>query len=98
MVELCVIEVPLSQRQDLLVKKLNQCQVLFDFNDPSACLESKNIKQQALQEMLHYVGTTHGAVPESIYPEVVRMVTTKLSLHHLSKAHSLVYLVFCKHV
>jgi serine/threonine-protein phosphatase 2A regulatory subunit B' len=37
-------------------------------------LESKDIKRQALQEMLHYVGTTRGAVPESIYPEVVRMV------------------------
>ncbi|KAI8335420.1 protein phosphatase 2A regulatory B subunit [Chlamydoabsidia padenii] len=71
-------EVPLSQRQDLLVKKLKQCQVLFDFNDPSACLESKEIKRQALQEMLHYVGTTRGAVPESIYPEVVRMFSVNM--------------------
>ncbi|CAO3596477.1 unnamed protein product [Absidia cylindrospora] len=71
-------EVPVSQRQDLLVKKLKQCQVLFDFNDPSACLESKDIKRQALQEMLHYVGTTRGAVPESIYPEVVRMFSVNM--------------------
>ncbi|KAI9304899.1 protein phosphatase 2A regulatory B subunit [Cunninghamella echinulata] len=71
-------EVPLSQRQDLLVKKLKQCQVLFDFNDPSSNLASKEIKRQALQEMLHYVGTTRGAVPESVYPEVVHMFSLNL--------------------
>ncbi|KAI8059263.1 phosphatase 2A regulatory B subunit-domain-containing protein [Gongronella butleri] len=71
-------EVPLSQRQDLLVKKLIQCQVLFDFNDPSSCLDSKEVKRQALQELLHYVGTTRGAVPESVYPEVVKMFSVNL--------------------
>jgi serine/threonine-protein phosphatase 2A regulatory subunit B' len=66
--------VPPSKRQELFVRKLVQCQVLFDFNDPSSDLRNKDIKRQELQEMLEYVGTSRGAITDMIYPDVIRMV------------------------
>lgn len=70
-------EVPQSKRTDLFLKKLAQCQVLFDFNDPSSDLNGKEIKRQALQDMLEYVATTKGAITDALYPEVVKMVTAE---------------------
>lgn len=55
--------------------KLQQCQVLFDFNDPSSELRNKEIKRQELQEMLEYVATSRGAISDLIYPDVIRMFT-----------------------
>lgn len=66
-------EVPPSERQDLFLKKLVQCQLLFDFSDPSSDLKNKEIKRQELQEMLEYIATIRGAVTDAIYPDVIRM-------------------------
>jgi serine/threonine-protein phosphatase 2A regulatory subunit B' len=68
------LDVPQSKRQELFVIKLIQCQVLFDFNDPSSDLRNKEIKRQELQEMLEYVATSRGAISDLIYPDVIRMV------------------------
>ncbi|KAI8060662.1 phosphatase 2A regulatory B subunit-domain-containing protein [Gilbertella persicaria] len=66
-------EVPPTKRQELFILKLQQCQVLFDFNDPSSELKNKEIKRQELQEMLEYVATSRGAITDLIYPDVIRM-------------------------
>ncbi|KAI8976463.1 phosphatase 2A regulatory B subunit-domain-containing protein [Pilobolus umbonatus] len=71
-------EVPQSKRQELFVRKLLQCHVLFDFNDPSSDLRNKEIKRQELQEMLEYVATTRGAITDSIYPDVIRMFSVNI--------------------
>ncbi|KAL0143441.1 b-type regulatory subunit of protein phosphatase 2A [Mucor lusitanicus] len=68
-------DVPPSKRQELFILKLQQCQVLFDFNDPSSELRNKEIKRQELQEMLEYVATSRGAISDLIYPDVIRMFT-----------------------
>ncbi|KAG0186487.1 hypothetical protein DFQ28_007717 [Apophysomyces sp. BC1034] len=52
--------------------------VLFDFNDASSDLKGKEIKRQALQEMLEYVATTRGTITDPIYPDVIRMFTVNL--------------------
>lgn len=65
---------PPGQRQQLFVRKLVQCQTMFDFNDPSCDLRGKEIKRQALQEMLEYVATTRNVITDQIYPDVIRMV------------------------
>lgn len=74
---------PQSKRQELFVIKLIQCQVLFDFNDPSSDLRNKEIKRQELQEMLEYVATSRGAISDLIYPDVIRMVRNLFD--HLGK-------------
>jgi len=48
---------------------------LFDFNDTSAELKGKQIKAQTLHEMLEYITTQRGVITESVYPEVVGMVS-----------------------
>lgn len=67
-------DVPPARRTDLFLKKLAQCQVLFNFSDPSSDLNGKEIKRQALQDMLEYVATTKGVITDALYPEVVKMV------------------------
>lgn len=69
-----------EQRNELFVQKLQQCRVLFDFNDASSDLEGKQIKSQTLHEMLEYITSQRGVITESIYPEVVSMVSRFLNI------------------
>ena len=48
--------------------------MLFDFNDTNAELKGKQIKTQALHEMLEYITTQRGVITDNVYPEVVKMV------------------------
>jgi len=74
-------EIPVENRGELFIRKLHQCSVLFDFNDASAELKGKQIKAQALHEMLEYITTQRGVITESVYPEVVSMVRHPFSLY-----------------
>ena len=65
----------MHDRSELFVRKLNQCKVIFDFNDASSELKGKQIKAQALHEMLDYITTQRNVITENIYPEVVSMVS-----------------------
>ncbi|KAG7113683.1 Serine/threonine-protein phosphatase 2A 56 kDa regulatory subunit like [Verticillium longisporum] len=47
-------EVPPNRRQDLFMQKIDQCNVIFDFNDASGDMKSKEIKRLALHELLDY--------------------------------------------
>lgn len=67
-------DIAADARPELFIRKLHQCSVLFDFNDASAELKGKQIKAQALHEMLDYVTTQRGVITENIYPEVINMV------------------------
>ena len=70
-----LLEVPPPERHDLFLQKLRQASVVFDFNDVSTDLQGKNIKAQALAEMLDFVTTQKSVITEDIYPEVVKMVS-----------------------
>ncbi|GJN88799.1 hypothetical protein Rhopal_001769-T1 [Rhodotorula paludigena] len=72
------LEVPVNERHDLFLQKLNQCSQVFDFNDASADVSSKQIKSQTLAEMLDWITTQRGVITESIYPEVVHMFASNL--------------------
>ncbi|KAG9041385.1 hypothetical protein FS837_012327, partial [Tulasnella sp. UAMH 9824] len=71
-------EVAHSDRPELFVRKLNQCSVVFDFNDASSELKGKQIKAAALHDMLEYITTQRGVITENVYPEVVKMFATNL--------------------
>ncbi|KAI8141464.1 protein phosphatase 2A regulatory B subunit [Fennellomyces sp. T-0311] len=71
-------EVPPTYRHELLVRKLAQCQILFDFNDASSDLMNKEIKRSALQEILDYVSTARGVFSDTIYADIVRMFAINL--------------------
>ena len=65
-------------RQDLFLRKIGQCAVVFDFNDASSELKGKEIKRQALTEILDYITNNRGVITEPVYPEVVNMVRSRL--------------------
>ncbi|KWU45009.1 protein phosphatase 2A regulatory B subunit [Rhodotorula sp. JG-1b] len=71
------LEVPIVERHELFVQKLHQCAHVFDFNDASADVGSKQIKSQTLAEMLDWITTQRGVITENIYPEVVHMASRR---------------------
>ena len=72
---LSVADTPGSEQQDLFIKKLQQCCVVFDFMDPVADLKSKEIKRACLNELVDYITATRGVLTEPTYPEIVKMVS-----------------------
>lgn len=71
---LLLTEVAHIDRQELFLKKIGQCAVIFDFNDASSELKGKEIKRQTLSEILEYITNNRGVITEPVYPEVVNMV------------------------
>ncbi|BFZ59932.1 serine/threonine-protein phosphatase 2A 56 kDa regulatory subunit delta isoform [Saitoella coloradoensis] len=71
-------EVPTSNRQELFIQKLDQCNVIFDFNDASADMKSKEVKRMALHELLEYVSSNRNVITEPLYPKVVTMFSNNL--------------------
>ncbi|EPE24873.1 ARM repeat-containing protein [Glarea lozoyensis ATCC 20868] len=71
-------EVPPNRRQELFMQKIDQCNVIFDFNDASGDMKSKEIKRLALHELLDYVANNRQVITESMYPRVVEMFSKNL--------------------
>ncbi|KAH0565407.1 Serine/threonine-protein phosphatase 2A 56 kDa regulatory subunit delta isoform [Trichoglossum hirsutum] len=71
-------EVPPNRRQDLFMQKIDQCNVIFDFNDASGDMKSKEIKRLALHELLDYVANNRQVITEPMYPRVVEMFSKNL--------------------
>ncbi|KAL7641777.1 UNVERIFIED_CONTAM: hypothetical protein RMT77_007651 [Armadillidium vulgare] len=68
-----------NEREELFIKKIQQCGVLFDFvSDPLSDLKWKEVKRAALNEMVEYVTTQRNVITEAIYPEVVHMFAINL--------------------
>ena len=71
-------EVPPNRRQDLFMNKIDQCNIIFDFNDASGDMKSKEIKRLALHELLDYVANNRQVITEPMYPKVVEMFSKNL--------------------
>ncbi|RAH67423.1 protein phosphatase 2A regulatory subunit RTS1 [Aspergillus aculeatinus CBS 121060] len=71
-------EVPPNRRQDLFMQKIDQCNIIFDFNDPTADMKSKEIKRLALHELLDYIANNRSVITEPMYPRVVEMFAKNL--------------------
>ncbi|KAI9864727.1 MAG: Serine/threonine-protein phosphatase 2A 56 kDa regulatory subunit delta isoform [Vezdaea acicularis] len=71
-------EVPPNRRQELFMQKIDQCNIIFDFNDASGDMKSKEIKRLALHELLDYVANNRQVITESMYPRVVDMFSKNL--------------------
>ncbi|KAI9104097.1 phosphatase 2A regulatory B subunit-domain-containing protein [Phlyctochytrium arcticum] len=71
-------DVAATERQDLLIRKIQQCNVIFDFNDAFSDLKGKEIKRQTLTELVEYISNNRGVITEPIYPEVIHMFSTNL--------------------
>ncbi|KAE8654426.1 Serine/threonine protein phosphatase 2A 59 kDa regulatory subunit B' gamma isoform [Hibiscus syriacus] len=71
-------DVPASEKQNLFIKKLNLCCVIFDFTDPTNNLKEKEIKRQTLLELVEYVTSANGKFSDAVLQEIVEMVSTNL--------------------
>ncbi|KAG0308238.1 hypothetical protein BGZ98_008579 [Dissophora globulifera] len=63
-----------ADRHELFLRKISQCTVVFDFNDASSELNGKEIKRQALAEILEHITNNLGVITEPVYPAIVNMV------------------------
>lgn len=63
-----------QEQEELMIRKLRQCSVPFDFMDPMAELKGKEIKRDTLNELVDYVSTSRGVLTENMYPEIIKMV------------------------
>ena len=71
-------EVPPHRREELFMQKIDQCNIIFDFNDASGDMKSKEIKRLALHELLDYVANNRSVITERMYPRVVEMFSKNL--------------------
>lgn len=60
------------------MQKIDQCNIIFDFNDASGDMKSKEIKRLALHELLDYVANNRQVITEKMYPRVVEMFAKNL--------------------
>jgi serine/threonine-protein phosphatase 2A regulatory subunit B' len=68
-------DAPTNEQQELFIKKLKQCCVIFDFMDPVTDLKSKEIKRACLNEIVDYISVTKSCLTEPVYPEIIAMVS-----------------------
>uniref|UniRef100_A0A8C4PWN0 Serine/threonine protein phosphatase 2A regulatory subunit n=1 Tax=Eptatretus burgeri TaxID=7764 RepID=A0A8C4PWN0_EPTBU len=67
-----------SEQHELFGKKLEQCCVIFDFFDSVSDVKGKEVKRAALNELLDHITSAHGVLSESIYPDIIRMVSSNI--------------------
>ncbi|RKF75950.1 Serine/threonine-protein phosphatase 2A 56 kDa regulatory subunit delta isoform [Golovinomyces cichoracearum] len=71
-------EVPPNRRQDLFMQKIEQCNIIFDFNDATGDIKSKEIKRMALHELLDYIANNRQVITQAMYSIVVNMFNKNL--------------------
>ncbi|KAL4354447.1 hypothetical protein GQ457_06G034020 [Hibiscus cannabinus] len=71
-------DVPNSEKQNLFIRKLNMCCIVFDFTDPTKNIKEKDIKRQTLLELVDYVSSANGKFSEIVMLEIVKMVSVNL--------------------
>jgi serine/threonine-protein phosphatase 2A regulatory subunit B' len=71
-------EVPPDRRLELFIMKVDQCNVMFDFNDPSFDIRGKEIKRITLQELIEFISSNRFTYTEEMYEHVVEMFKTNL--------------------
>lgn len=68
-----------SEREKLFIEKIQQCCTIFDFAaDPLSDLKYKEVKRQALNEMVEYITTNRGVITEPVYEEIIKMFSINM--------------------
>lgn len=71
-------EVPASEKQLLLVRKLHLCSFTFDFADQTKNMREKEVKRQTLLELVDFVNTGSGKFTEAVAEDIVFMFSSNL--------------------
>ncbi len=63
----------------MFIEKIQQCCTIFDFaSDPLSDLKFKEVKRQALNEMVEYITTNRGVITEPVYEEIIKMFSVNM--------------------
>ncbi|KAJ4950316.1 hypothetical protein NE237_027148 [Protea cynaroides] len=71
-------DVPSPERQSLFISKLNLCCVVFDFNDPNKDTVEKDLKRQALIELVEFVASGSAKFTELAIAAICKMCAINL--------------------
>ncbi|XP_021890108.1 serine/threonine protein phosphatase 2A 59 kDa regulatory subunit B' gamma isoform-like [Carica papaya] len=82
-------DVPSSEKQNLFIRKLNMCCVVFDFSDPSKNLKEKDVKRQTLLELVDYVSSVTTKFNEVAMQEITKMVAINIFRTFPSSNHDI---------
>ncbi|KAL5987782.1 hypothetical protein ACLOJK_035536 [Asimina triloba] len=80
-------DVPSSEKQNLFIRKLNMCCIVFDFTDPMKNLKEKDVKRQTLLELVDYVAAVTAKFNEITMQEITKMVAANLFRTFPSSSH-----------
>lgn len=72
---MAVLDTATGDQPGLVVRKLQQCCVVFNFDDPLADVKSKEVKRAALNELTAALNDTRGLLTEAVCMELVHMVS-----------------------
>ncbi|CAG0886753.1 unnamed protein product [Cyprideis torosa] len=64
--------------EELLVRKIQQCCVIFDFNDPLADVREKAIKKGHLLEILQHCSRSNQTLSDSVTSELLKMLSANM--------------------
>jgi serine/threonine-protein phosphatase 2A regulatory subunit B' len=71
-------DMPNTEKQNLLILKLNMCCTQFDFTDPTRNMREKKIKVEALMDILNYVKTANTKFTEIVAEGITKMASENL--------------------
>lgn len=71
-------DVPMSDRHNLFIRKLQICCFLFDFSDPTKSFREKDIKRQTLAELVDLVQSGSCKMNEVMQEELIKMISVNI--------------------
>ncbi|KAA0193170.1 Serine/threonine-protein phosphatase 2A 56 kDa regulatory subunit delta isoform [Fasciolopsis buskii] len=71
-----LVETPGNERETLFLEKVRMCCILFDFNEVTRQVKSKEIKRVTLVELAEYITMNQNCLTEPIYHGLVKLLQT----------------------
>ncbi|RDX80181.1 Serine/threonine protein phosphatase 2A 57 kDa regulatory subunit B' beta isoform, partial [Mucuna pruriens] len=71
-------DVPASERQSLFIRKLHVCCYVLDFSDTLKNVREKEIKRQALMDLVDFIQSSSGKMSENCQEEMIRMISVNI--------------------
>lgn len=71
-------DVAMPDRQSLFLRKLQICSIVFEFSDSLKFAREKETKRQTLVELVDFIQSGSGRLPEPVQEELIRMIGTNI--------------------
>ncbi|GAU20335.1 hypothetical protein TSUD_338160 [Trifolium subterraneum] len=71
-------DVPVSERQNLFIRKLQICCHTLDFTDTMKSVREKEIKRQSLMELVEFIQSGSSKINEICQEEMIKMVSVNI--------------------